>query len=365
MSPIYLNGKFLAQRATGVQRAAREWVHALDELLGTEPRADDERWVLLHPPGVEPPRWRHIENRRVGNAPWSLHAWEQWTLPLAALDGALVNLAGSAPWLAKTQLATIHDAAVWDIPEAYTWPFRLWYRVLFRRLARQSRGMLTVSDFSRSRLCARLGIAADRFELIGNGCDHFARVCADESVFERLGLGARRYVLAVASASPAKNLHRLIEAVDSLDPSLGVALVLVGGANHRVFASHGALAGPNVIVVGAVDDASLKALMESAMVLAVPSLYEGFGLPPLEAMACGCPVIAARAAALPETCGDAAWYVDPLSIQSIAVGLRCLAEDDQLRRSLIERGRMRAKRFTWQRGAATLRARAVQVASEA
>ncbi|MFO1337507.1 MAG: glycosyltransferase family 1 protein [Burkholderiaceae bacterium] len=353
MKTVYVNGKFLAQRATGVQRSAREWLHAVDELL-SEDSSPLERWIVLHPPGVVAPAWRSIEARPVGASGTMLHLWEQWTLPRAADDGLLLSLAGSAPWSARAQIATLHDAAVWDCPTSYTGPFALWYRTLFRHLASGARRLLTVSEFSRSRLSHWLRRPAVDIGIVPNGADHLRRVTGDEQALMRLGLAGCRYVLAVASDNPSKNLARLALAVQQLEPALGIELVLVGDGNPRVFAKGEAPQGDRVRRLGPVGDPSLKALLQGALVLAAPSLYEGFGLPPLEAMDCGCPVIAGRAAALPEICGDAVLYVDPLSATDIGGAVRRLCVDHVLREELRARGLARAGRFTWRHGAELL-----------
>ncbi|HEX5686718.1 MAG TPA: glycosyltransferase family 1 protein [Ideonella sp.] len=262
----------------------------------------------------------------------------------------LLNLAGSAPWFARAQIATLHDAAVFDQPQAYTRAFRWWYRSLFRHLARGSGRLLTVSEFSRQRLASALGVPAGRLEVVPNGGDHFERLVADRRVLSELGLAGQPYLLAVASANPTKNLARLVSAFGQLSSSaIDLRLVLVGGINRRVFASAGgALSTPGLVQAGAVDDARLKALYEQALGLVLPSVYEGFGLPALEAMSCGCPVIAAQAAALPEICGEAALYVDPLSSDQLAEAMARLAADSGIRNDLRVAGRRRVAQFGWQ-----------------
>jgi len=354
MRTIFVNGKFLLQRGTGVQRAAREWLNAVDRLLDEDP-APRERWVVLHPPGARLPPWQRIEARSVGRAGGSLHWWEQWSLPRAARVGMLLNLAGSAPWWARRQVATLHDAAVWDQPHAYTWLFRAWYRALFRHLAHRASRLLTVSAFSRQRLAACVGQQQQRFTVIPNGADHLDAICADAGVLGGAESIERRFLLVVASANPSKNLVRLVEAFGRLDRSEGLRLVIVGGGNVRVFADADLPVTDGVVRLGAVDDSALKALYCHAQALIVPSLYEGFGLPPLEAMSCGCPVAAARAAALPEVCGDAALYFDPLSVDDIAAALQRLVNDSRLRDGLRHAGRARAAAFTWRAAGKRLR----------
>jgi glycosyltransferase involved in cell wall biosynthesis len=354
MRTIFVNGKFLMQRATGVQRAAREWLNAVDRLLAEDP-AGRERWVVLHPPGAPLPPWQCIDARPVGRPGGSALWWEQWSLPRAARAGTLLNLAGSAPWWARRQVATLHDAAVWDQPHAYTWLFRTWYRTLFRHLAKRASRLLTVSAFSRQRLAACVGQAQQRFAVIPNGADHLDAICSDSRVLVDAEPIDRRFLLAVASTNPSKNLARLVEAFGRLAPSQGLRLVIVGGGNSRVFANANWPAVEGVLRLGTVDDAALKALYCHALALIVPSLYEGFGLPPLEAMACGCPVAVARTAALPEVCGDAALYFDPLSVDDIAAVLRRLANDSGLREALCRAGRTHAAAFTWRAASQRLR----------
>ena len=348
-TPRYLNGAFLAKRATGVERTAGCVVAAIDRALG--PR--DGRFTLLHPPGVAPPPLARVHARAVGPAGLPRHAWEQGVLPRAARDGLLVSLAGSAPAFAARQVATLHDAAVFDVPHAYTRAFGAWYRWLFRRLARRAEAVLTVSAFSRDALVRATGVRADRVVVVPNGADHFAGVQADEAVLARLGERPGRVLLAVGSANPTKNLDALVRGFASLGARDDATLAIVGGGNAQVFAGGGAPADPpRVLRLGALPDAQLKALYMNARALVFPSTYEGFGLPPVEAMACGCPVVAARAASLPEVCGDAALYVDPRSDASIADAMRRVLEDDALCARMREAGLARAAGFTWDAAAA-------------
>ncbi len=342
-----INGKFSAQPTTGVQRVARELTLALDALALRES-------VLLHPARATPPLLRHMQARPVGPRWLALHPWEQAALPWAARGGLLVNLAGAAPALAGRQLCLIHDAAVFDHPEAYTAAFTAWYRLLFRWLARRGARIATVSAFSRARLARHLGLDQHAIAVLPNGADHLGTVVADPAVLVRHALQPGGYLLAVGSANPTKNLAALVRAFARLDAGPALRLVIVGGSRPQVFARQAESDPPHVLRTGPLGDAPLKALYEGALGLAFPSLYEGFGLPPLEAMYCGCPVAAADAAAIPEVCGDAALYFDPRSEAAIADALARLASDGALRERLRAAGHTRSAGYTWRAAAERL-----------
>jgi glycosyltransferase involved in cell wall biosynthesis len=346
MVTTYINGKFMAQRCTGVQRYAHEVVMALDtELAKTEDRA---HFVLVCPSGAKVPPLRAIRVQYRGIAGLPLHAWEQIVLPFAARGGLLLSLAGSAPAVARRQACTVHDAAVFDCPEAYSPAFRNWYRLLFSRLAVRAERLFTVSRFSRRRLALALGQAESRWRIVPGAADHLDAVLADQGVLAKLGLRSGRFLLAVASDNPSKNLPRLMAAFARVKAEPGVALVLVGGRNGRVFAESGAASDPpGVVRAGALDDRRLKALYQHARALVFPSLYEGFGLPPLEAMRCGCPAAVSAEGALPEVCGDAAFVLDAHDTTRLAQGLQRLLDDDRLCADLRVRGAAHVQGLQW------------------
>jgi glycosyltransferase involved in cell wall biosynthesis len=353
MKPLFINGKFLAQRVTGVQRFAGEVVRALDDAWSGEEAA-----VLLVPRGAVLPALKHIVVEPLGPAGLPLHLWEQVVLPWRARGGLLLNLSGSAPALASRRLATLHDAAVFDWSSAYGVRFGLWYRSLFRWIARRDPTLLTVSAFSRTRLSAALSLPENRFVVVPGAGEHATRTAIDTSVLQRTGLTPGRYWLCVATRNPTKGLDVLLDAcaVDELR-SLSCPVVIVGGDNRFVFAqspmTHSPTAG--VTDLGVCTDAELMALLSHAFALVVPSRYEGFGLPMLEAMSLGCPVIATHAGALPEVGGDAALWVPVDDVPALSTAMRTLWTSPTLRAGLIEKGLVRARTFAWAQSALQVR----------
>ncbi|HWP02625.1 MAG TPA: glycosyltransferase family 1 protein [Gemmatimonadaceae bacterium] len=343
---LYVNGRFFSQAVTGVQRYARELTGALDRLLTAEGPGKHEVTVVAPRSCTLIDGFGRMKVERVGRQ--NGHAWEQIELPWHARHGTLMSFANTGPLLHPRQIVTIHDASVFAVPETYSKAFRAWYRLLLPQLGRAARMVVTDSMFSRNELSRLAGIPQERIHVVPGGCDHILSRPANPRVLEEFGLFNRRYVLAVGSHRPHKNLDLVVRAMECLG-TVECALVIVGAQNARVFADQTPAAG--ALSVGRVDDAELRALLEHATCLVFPSRYEGFGLPPLEAMACGCPTIVARAASLPEVCGDAAIYVDPADARGLAQAIRQFALDDAIRQEYRRRGFERAQTFRWERAA--------------
>jgi glycosyltransferase involved in cell wall biosynthesis len=279
--------------------------------------------------------------------------WEQLELPAYCRDALLLNLCNTGPITRSEQLCVLHDAGALVNASSYSLAFRTWYRWLFTALMRRARIIATVSKFSASELMRLFG-KRKALEVIYESGEHILREPADSSVLERLGLAGERYVLAVGSRAPHKNFAAIVRAVAMLGDDK-VKVVAAGGADSRVYASF-ALPTDSLVMAGYVSNGQLRALYENAQCFVFPSLYEGFGLPPLEAMCCGCPTIVSDRAALPEVCGNGALYCDPLSPADIARQLRQVLASASLRQELRERGLARARSFTWQLAAEQLQA---------
>ncbi|TNF19049.1 MAG: glycosyltransferase family 1 protein [Rhodobacteraceae bacterium] len=339
---LMVNARFLGQPLSGVQRFGREIVAALDARLMADPalRARLGPVVACAPEGVADPGWQAITLRQVPGGQG--HRWEQGALYRAARDAVLFSPGNAGPLRHRTQVLVLHDANLWEIPEAYGWRYRALHRALRPRLARQAAELVTVSRYSARQLAGVLGVSEGRFSLVPNAVEHVLRCDADPGVLARHGLTRGGYLFCVGNRSPNKNVARLVAAhgmAGEVPP-----LVVAGGL------APGLAATPAVQGLGRVSDGELRALYEGARGFVFPSLHEGFGIPPLEAMELGCPVLAARAGALPEVLGEAALWCDPLSVADMARGIKALAAlAPQDRAQRVEAGRARAARYRWAR----------------
>ncbi len=344
---VVVNGRFLAQPVTGVQRFAREIVAALDGLHASEPSAvRGLEFELVTPHHVAADfGLSHIRTRSIG--PLSGNLWEQLVLPRYAARGLLLNLANAAPLLSSRQAVTLHDAALWRVPEAYSARFRAWYKTVLPRVAARAEVVFTMSQSAASdlqRFVLRSGRSAT---VTSGGSEHVLRVAPDRGILDRAGLASQRFLLCVANRHPAKNVALVARALECGSVP-DVTLVIVGAGDAKIYGREEHLSGRGRIMqLPRVSDAELRGLMEAAEVAICPSRYEGFGLPPLEAMACGCPVIASRIPAHQEVLGDAALFFEDGNRDALVTQLGRVLGDAGLRAELRDRGRIRAGQFRW------------------
>jgi glycosyltransferase involved in cell wall biosynthesis len=355
---IAINGRFLTQPMTGVQRFAVEVIKAIDELIDNgEFAALKGQIEVLTPTGAREFPLKHIAIRQCGVG--SGYFWEQVEFPLYAFRKLLLNLCILGPLVTRRQIVVVHDATVRALPWNFSPRFRAVYNFLIPALCRRSRLAVTVSQFSRREIGKWYGLDVSRMPVCFEGGDHLINVTPDCSILDRLDLGNRRFFLAVGVGSN-KNLDNLIDAFQRAQLP-DTALVLTG---RRYSWNGGSFNGTNlagVVQAGHVSDAELRALYERALALTFPSRYEGFGLPPLEAMTCGCPVIISNQPALVEVAGDAALQCDPDDTAKLAHLMRQIHDDTALRARMIEAGRARSAQFTWRSTARILLGLCLQV----
>jgi len=313
MKKLFINGKFFCQQVTGTQRYAREVLSHIDRLLSGK-RSERVAIEILVPSGAPSiPSYSNLQVRPVGKM--SGTKWEQLELPLYCRGELLVTLSGGAPILHSRNVITIHDSAVFAAPAGYSLAYRLWYQNLYRRMSGTAEHIFTVSHFSKSEIVRWCGASPEKISVTYLGSEHFTSLEADASALARFGISGR-YVLAVSSGNPNKNFQRVAQALSPLSET-GVGLVIAGGHDTRVFRQSMRLP-DGVRVLGYVSDAELKTLYENAACFVFASLYEGFGLPPLEALSSGCPIVVSRAASLPEIFEGVAAFCDPCSPDDIA-----------------------------------------------
>jgi glycosyltransferase involved in cell wall biosynthesis len=348
---ISINGRFLGRRPTGVDRFAYEVVRSIDQLIATnEPAAAGLEVDVLIPDGVklEPEAFPQLKMRTV---PGSGQRWEQVSLPFAARGTLLLNLCNVGPLFFRNQVTVLHDAAPVRVPDAYTLAFRTWYGVMAPCIGRVARRVLTVSEFSRREIGHAYHIPAAKIGVVPESGEHILRA-ADSDVVQKYALGERPYVLAVSSASRHKNFQLVIDAIELLK-AVRYDLVIVG-ANLPIFKAEKQVLPPFVKHLGYVSDAELNGLFRHAACFVFPSLYEGYGLPPVEAMTLGCPVIASNLPSIRETCGDAALYVSPYHADELANTIDTVMRDAALRSTMRKLGYAQATRNSWRDSALTL-----------
>jgi glycosyltransferase involved in cell wall biosynthesis len=262
----------------------------------------------------------------------------------------------NAPLFARTPFViTVHDLNHIDRPENRSMAKRLYYATLLKRACRRAACVLTVSEFSRGRIVEWSGVHPEKVVNVGNGVG--AAYHSDVSP----GSTGCPYLLCVSNRRRHKNEFRVVRAFARAKLLPAMQLVFTGSSTPELSA-HIARCGVNRRVRffcppggGPVPESELPSLYRGATALVFPSLYEGFGLPVVEAMACGTPVITSNTTALPEVAGDAAQLVDPESVEEIAAAIGRLANDAVLRQALREKGLARAAQFTWERTAGKVR----------
>jgi glycosyltransferase involved in cell wall biosynthesis len=328
--PIAVNGRFYAHQPTGMQRYASELASRLSGLAES----------------VRP------ETPLTGMAG---HLWEQICLPAVTHGRLLWSPNNTGPIATHRQVCTIHDLAPLDNPEWFSPRFSAWYRWLMPRLARRVAHLIAVSEFTRIRVVESLGVKPEKVTVIPHGIDQLFFPRPEEEICttrRKLNIPRSRYFLFVSSLEPRKNLSRLLLAWERAQRKLPDDMWLViAGAKGRpqVFSDTPIKKDlpPRVHFTGYVAEECLPALYSGAVALVYPSLYEGFGFPPLESMACGTPVIASNTTSLPEVTADAAILVDPLEVDEIISAIALVGTDPVLRSDLSRRGIARATSYTW------------------
>lgn len=275
--------------------------------------------------------------------------WEQVELPVYLWNrkGVLLNLANTAPLFSNKKLITvIHDIIPLTNPEWFSVQARNYYGFIMPSSIKKSSLIITVSNFNRNEISRVLKTPLNKIKVVHNGVDSFWKPSNDVPMYED-------YILTVASMDPRKNLKGLVESFLRIK-NIKTKLIIVGH-KHKAFRNQDIKISEEdqdrIVFTGFVPDNVVVNLYTHAKAFVYPSLKEGFGIPPLEAMACNCPVIASDRTSIPEVCMDAALYINPDDPNSIAQAIEKLLHSPEMVDSLVEKGRARVKKFTWETAA--------------
>lgn len=308
----------------------------------------DERWIGEHGIGrfanVLASKLSFTPMNMAGSPSSPLDAFRFFLRTLIFSKKDLVFSPGyNAPIFIRTQfIFTIHDLNHIDRSENSSFLKRLYYKWIMLRACRHAKAVLTVSEFSKQRIVEWSGIPAARVINVGNGVD---AEYSPSAVAFRPGYP---YMLSVSNRKAHKNEPRLIEAFARASMPAGLRLLLTGTATPELMELiEQYQLQERVLFIGRVAETDLPGLYSGALALLFPSLYEGFGLPVIEAMASGCPVLTSNTTSLPEVAGDAAMLVDPTSVQAIADGISSICGDELLRIAMIRKGYLQAAKFSW------------------
>jgi len=340
-----INGDFVSLQPTGVPRYAREVTLALDALVtARHPLAKHLEIDLVAPRHPsESLQLKSIPVRVVPefSRPRLPQFWVQAQLPWH-VPGGLLSFCNLAPVAVKRQVVCIHDMHTRLMPESYGRGFRWAHRLILPLLGRRAAHITTVSRLSRSHL-VEFGIAPEeKITVTYNGSDHALRWDAARSAMAVKP--ERPYVLCIGRRNQKyKNVDLLLRLAPLLD-AMGLELWMAGDADSALIEGYPAR---NIRLLGRISDDDLKKALSGALCFLFPSRIEGFGLPAIEAMASGCPVVASTSPCLPEVCGDAALYADPDDSYAWAEAVRSLMGRPKLRRQLAAAGRERARIYTW------------------
>jgi glycosyltransferase involved in cell wall biosynthesis len=358
---LAINGKFLGAPPTGVHRVAEQLIIQLSEkwdklaeLFHAEPQ-------IVAPASLGRSDELPFRVQRTGLLRGQL--WEQLDLPRLTKPDLLLNFCNLGPIASTAAITMIHDAQVFITPASYPRAFATWYRYVLPAVGHRHARILAVSEYSATQL-VRFGVVEpDRISVVPNGVDHLIKCDAQRKIIDKLQLGERGFVVALANLQVHKNIGLLLKAF--ADPTLSsLKLVLVGSENRKTFETMGHFVPQNAVFAGRVHDGELRALLESALCVAFPSTTEGFGLPPLEGMSVGCPAVLAPCGALPEVGGTAAIYAAPDDPRQWVNAITQLASDANIWDRYSLAGREQAGLFTWSRAGEKLMSVVESVVSE-
>lgn len=347
---IIINARFLTQKLTGVQRFAMELCLQMKEKLDSNVQF------------VAPYNIIHVEiaeqlgvvviGKRIG------HLWEQIDLPMYLKvrgNPILLCLGNTAPVFYCNKISTLHDIMFIRYPKTFSFKFRMMYGILIPKVLSTSKHLFTVSGFSKKEICDYYSVNPNKVTIIYNAVNGMFHRIIDNS------LGKEKYLITVSSLKESKNFIMAYKAFKSARKYVeGLKLYIIGDVKTGSFNDMDVFVSQlqqdeDVVLLGRVADDELIRFYSNALAFIFPSLYEGFGIPVLEAQACGCPVISSNSSALPEVLGDSAILCNPTKENDFTKAIIRIAQDKVMSESLVRRGYENVKRFSWEKSAEYMR----------
>ena len=312
MAKIAINGLFYSDRLTGIERFAHEITKRLDAL------ASPNEFMLALPPVVQTdiPQFKNIHTVHLFKAPdfiGKIQLYIYLYLYLWRTHSLCLDYGNRTPFLGHN-IVFLHDIYCRVFPEDFRTAKDKYIMKktcrMYKRIAKKARLICTVSHFSKKQIMDYYGVPEEKIRVIYNGFEQIHTVTADESILKKLGLKSKEFYFTLGSLSLRKNLQWIMKHAELYPNEL---FVISGAMLKNVIPPELEKIKllKNVVLAGYLSDGEVKALMQNCKAFVFPSYFEGFGIPPLEALACGAPVIVSNAASLPEIYGSCAHYIDP------------------------------------------------------
>ncbi|MEO0097313.1 MAG: glycosyltransferase family 1 protein [candidate division WOR-3 bacterium] len=346
---IIINGRFLTQKITGVQKYAYQLVKEIDSLIekGEIDKKKFQFKIFAPRNIIHKLELKYIPIKKVGFLKG--HFWEQLEFPIYLRNKVFICLGNTAPlislFLNKKGIVTVHDLGFKYFPENYHLLFRAFYSIIIPIILKYAWAIITVSESEKRLILKRYSFVKNKIFAISQG--GFI-----ENPLTSIEIKEKDYLLYVGSLAKKKNLINFLLAfeiiVNKNTPLNAIVIAPEGKIFEKVNINIKPEVKKRVKFINKVNDQELIAYYKNAFCLVFPSFHEGAGIPPIEAMSCGCPVLCSDIPVLKERCGEGAIYFNPYSPQDIAQKIVLLFENQKLREELIKKGYQRAKIFKWE-----------------